>query len=73
MPSNASLLATIALSAHPMPPPFGIIFGRLEDDSRFIANTPKDIDLMLKMTTEDFLGVSGNVKNSEGINIFTPK
>jgi len=25
------------------------------------------------MTTEDFLGVSGNVKNSEGINIFTPK
>jgi len=54
-------------------PSFGIIFGRLEDDSRFIANTPKDIDLMLKMTTEDFLGVSGNVKNSEGINIFTPK
>ena len=31
------------------------------------------IYLMLKMTTEDFLGVSGNVKNSEGINIFTPK
>ena len=54
-------------------PSFGIVFGRLEDDSRFIANTPNDIDLMLKMTTEDFLGVSGNVKNSEGINIFTPK
>ena len=54
-------------------PSFGIVFGRLEDNSRFIANTPNDIDLMLKMTTEDFLGVSGNVKNSEGINIFTPK
>ena len=54
-------------------PSFGIVFGRLEDNSRFIANTPNDIDLMLKMTTKDFLGVSGNVKNSEGINIFTPK
>ena len=53
-------------------PSFGIIFGRLEDDSRFIANTPKDYDLMLKMTSEDFLGVSGKVKNNEGVNIFTP-
>ena len=53
-------------------PSFGIIFGRLEDGSRFIANTPKDYDLMLKMTSEDFLGVSGKVKSIDGINVFTP-
>lgn len=53
-------------------PSFGIVFGRLEDDSRFIANTPKDYDLMLKMTSEDFLGVSGKVKSIDGINVFTP-
>jgi acetyl-CoA C-acetyltransferase len=53
-------------------PSFGIIFGRLEDDSRFIANTPKDIDLMLKMTTEDFLGVSGKVIRVKDINVFKP-
>ena len=53
-------------------PSFGIIFGRLNNGNRFIANTPEDKSLMNAMALEDYLGKSGKVKNSEDINIFTP-
>ena len=53
-------------------PSFGILFGRLSDGSRFIANTPDDVGLMLSMTLEDYLGVSGKVKCVEGVNVFKP-
>jgi len=53
-------------------PSFGILFGRLADRSRFIANTPEDNYLMSKMTSEDYLGASGKVKSVDGLNIFTP-
>ena len=53
-------------------PSFGILFGRLSDGSRFIANTPNDKYLMSVMTSEEYLGKSGQVKNIEDINIFTP-
>lgn len=53
-------------------PSFGILFGRLSDGSRFIANTPDDVELMLSMTLEDYLGVSGKVKCVEGVNVFKP-
>ena len=43
-------------------PSFGILFGRLSDGSRFIANTPDDLDLMLEMTSNDYLGKEGKVK-----------
>ena len=53
-------------------PSFGILFGRLSDGSRFIANTPNGKYLMSVMTSEDYLGKSGQVKNIEDINVFTP-
>jgi acetyl-CoA C-acetyltransferase len=53
-------------------PSFGILFGRLSDGSRFIANTPDDLDLMLEMTSKDYLGAEGKVKGVNGVNIFTP-
>ena len=53
-------------------PSYGILFGRLDDNSRFIANTIDDKELMLQMTRDDYLGLSGRVKNIDGINIFTP-
>jgi acetyl-CoA C-acetyltransferase len=53
-------------------PTFGILFGRLQNGSRFIANTPDDNSLMSNMTLEDYLGASGIVKNVEGVNIFIP-
>ena len=53
-------------------PSFGILFGRLPDGSRFIANTPDDSDLMLEMTSKDYLAAEGKVTEANGVNIFTP-
>ncbi|MBI07683.1 MAG: acetyl-CoA acetyltransferase [Rhodospirillaceae bacterium] len=53
-------------------PSFGILFGRLLDDSRFIANTRSDLGLLADMTVEDYLGAEGKVSNFDGVNIFTP-
>ena len=53
-------------------PSYGILFGRLDDNSRFIANTIDDKELMLQMTRDDYLGLSGRVKNIDGVNIFIP-
>ena len=53
-------------------PSFGIVFGRLNNGNRFIANIPEDKSLMNAMVLEDYLGKSGKVKNSKDINIFTP-
>ena len=49
-----------------------MIAERLQNGSRFIANTPDDNSLMSNMTLEDYLGASGIVKNVEGVNIFIP-
>ena len=53
-------------------PSFGIVFGRLNNETRFIANIPDDKSLMNAMVLEDYLGKSGKVKKSKDINIFTP-
>tara|TARA_B100000029_G_scaffold501407_1_gene574709 strand:- start:57 stop:1073 length:1017 start_codon:yes stop_codon:yes gene_type:complete len=53
-------------------PSFGILFGRLPDDSRFIANTRSDLGLLADMTVEDYLGAKGKVSNFDGVNVFTP-
>ena len=53
-------------------PSFGILFGRLTDNSRFIANTPNDPALLEDMTSKDYLGAKGKVSSAEGINVFTP-
>ena len=53
-------------------PSFSILFGRLNDDRRFIANTPLDIDLLMEMETKDFLGCKGRVTTKDGKNTFIP-
>ncbi|WP_416899060.1 MAG: acetyl-CoA acetyltransferase [Minwuia sp.] len=55
-------------------PAAGILFGRLGDGSdpmapRFVANTPKDPDLLTAMTREDFIGRSGAVTNADRLNV----
>jgi acetyl-CoA C-acetyltransferase len=54
-------------------PSFSILFGRLSDDRRFIANTPPDPDLLREMETADFLGRRGRVTTKGGLNTFMPK
>jgi acetyl-CoA C-acetyltransferase len=55
-------------------PAYAILFGRDEEDRRFIANTPDDKALLADMTTHDYIGQRGRVEtNGDGINIFTPE
>lgn len=53
-------------------PSFGILFGRLEDGSRFIANPPADPALLAEMEAKDYLGAKGRVESKDGLNTFTP-
>ena len=50
----------------------GVVIGRLDDGSRFLANTPADPDLWQAMQTEDFLGRRGRVGHDGRINRFVP-
>jgi len=53
-------------------PAFAILFGRLDDGSRFIANTPDDPALLADMVAGDYLGAAGRVRHVDGLNVFTP-
>ncbi len=53
-------------------PSYAILFARLPDGRRFIANTPDDATLLADMTKRDYLGVSGAVTTSHGSNGFRP-
>ena len=44
-------------------PKFGVVFGRLEDGSRFIANTEPDPELLRWMTEEEMVGRRLNVRH----------
>jgi acetyl-CoA C-acetyltransferase len=53
-------------------PASAILFGRLNDGTRFIANTPEDPDLLADMEANDQLGARGRVANDGERNTFTP-
>jgi acetyl-CoA C-acetyltransferase len=53
-------------------PSYAILFGRLGDGRRFIANTPPDGNLLREMVERDMLGAAGKVRHEDGRNIFTP-
>ena len=53
-------------------PSYAILFGRLQDGTRFIANTPEDPDLLQEMVERDFIGARGLVASDGERNIFTP-
>ena len=53
-------------------PLFSIIYGRLENGTRFIANTPNDKDLLYDMTKSEYLNKEGFVNNRNSKNIFKP-
>ncbi|MEM7749485.1 MAG: acetyl-CoA acetyltransferase, partial [Pseudomonadota bacterium] len=55
-------------------PSYGILFGRLEDGTRFIANTPEEGALLQEMTERDYVGARGRVENlADGRNEFRPE
>lgn len=53
-------------------PSFAVIYGRLGDGSRFIANTPRDPALLRSMTETDMLGAPGKVAEEGERNVFIP-
>lgn len=54
-------------------PAWSIVFGRLDDGTRFIANTERDPALLAAMCTQDFLGRAGRVRHDGARNLFTPR
>ena len=70
--NGAATIETYTVMHDRKGPSFGILFGRLEDGSRFIANTPEDLELLAEMSKKDYLGASGQVKSVDGLNVFTP-
>jgi len=53
-------------------PTWGLLFGRLDDGTRFIANTTDDQDLLADMIGTDWLGRKGRVGNDGRKNVFHP-
>ncbi|MGY9056782.1 MAG: acetyl-CoA acetyltransferase [Alphaproteobacteria bacterium] len=53
-------------------PSYGILYGRLDDGTRFVANPPEDPALLAEMENKDFLGAKGAVTNTDGLNLFVP-
>lgn len=53
-------------------PTYSVLFGRLGDGRRFMANTPEDPTLLADMTAREYLGVRGRVRHADGTNTFVP-
>src|SRR3990167_9405096 len=53
-------------------PSGAVLFGRLADGTRFIANPPPDAALWAEMQTQDFLGRRGRVSHDGQRNLFVP-
>jgi hypothetical protein len=53
-------------------PAYAILFGRLGDGRRFIANAPADAGLLREMVERDMVGVGGHVTHRDGCNVFMP-
>jgi acetyl-CoA C-acetyltransferase len=53
-------------------PAYAILYGRLGDGTRFIANTPEDPALLAAMTAQDMLGAPGRVTTTDGHAVFVP-
>jgi len=47
-----------------------VIIGRLDDESRFLAQATPDKDLLNGMMAHEFIGTRGKVKSKDGMNIF---
>jgi len=72
-PAGAATIETYEVMHDRKGPSYAILFGRLADGSRFIANTPEDAALLRDMTETDYLNVAGKVAtDGDGKAVFTP-
>ena len=49
-----------------------LVIGRLDDGTRFIAETPDDEQTLCRMLEREMLGVGGSASSGEGKNLFVP-
>lgn len=69
---GAAIIETYTVMHDRKGPSYSILFGRLGDGRRFIANTPDDPKLLQDMVDRDYMGASGVVSSGDGRNIFKP-
>jgi acetyl-CoA C-acetyltransferase len=50
----------------------GLVIGRLEQGTRFLAETPADTETLQAMMTQEMLGRAGTVSSVDGKNLFVP-
>ncbi len=72
-PSGRGTIETYTVIHDRKGPSYAILFARLPDGRRFIANTLDDAGLLADMTHRDYLGVSGTVTSANGLNVFRPE
>ena len=72
-PSGKARVETYTITHNPAGPIQGIIIGRLEDNTRFLANTPADPSLLEDLKQTEVLNLEGQVKHENGKNIFMPE
>jgi acetyl-CoA C-acetyltransferase len=71
-PKGAAKIETYTVTFNGKTPQLGVIFGRLENGNRFVANIPSDPGLLQEMISKDQLGRPGTVADAGTRNIFTP-
>ncbi len=71
--SGAATIETYTVMHDRNGPSYAILYGRLGDGTRFIANTPEDEALLAEMTETDYVGAAGKVAPADdGRNVFVP-
>lgn len=71
--NGAAAIETYTVMHDRKGPSYAILFGRLDDGTRFIANTPDDGNLLADMTARDYIGVKGRVTSADRRNTFVPE
>lgn len=68
--SGAAVVETYTVIHGHDGPEEAIVAGRLDDNRRFLAKTPKDADIFTELMTNECVGRRGTVKNTGGPNEF---
>lgn len=72
-PKGVAEIETYTVTYDDGRPDRGIVIGRLENGSRFVANTPDDEEILREMVGREMVGMEGRVehKKSSGRNVFS--
>lgn len=71
-PSGNGVVETYTVVCDRSGPLTGIVIGRLENGSRFIANTNSEAEFLNRFMAEEQLGRPGRVQSINGQNLFVP-